>query len=75
MMMISLQNTTLHLQRRRPWLRAFTPSAVKGYEELVSARARLLVEELEKQQGEVDLDLWFTCFACVSSHMYTRVHS
>ena len=57
MMMISLQNTTLHLQRRRPWLRAFTPSAVKGYEELVSARARLLVEGLEKQQGEVDMDL------------------
>ena len=74
-MIISLQDTALHLQRRRPWLHALTPSAVRGYGELVSAHARLLVEELTKQQGEVDLDLWFKCFSCVSSYIYACTHS
>ena len=75
MMMISLQDTALHLQRRRPWLRAFTPTAVKGLEELVEVRVRQLVEELEKQRGTVDLDLWFKCFSCVCSHLYICVHT
>ena len=66
LMMIALQDTNLHLQRRRPWLRAFTPGALKGYEELLSRRIRQLVGELEKQRGSVDLNEWFKCFSYVT---------
>ena len=63
LMMIALQDTALHLQRRRPWARAFTSAAVRGYEELVSKRVKQLIGELEKQKGRVDLNEWFKCFA------------
>ena len=64
-MMIALQNTPEHLERRKPWQRAVTPSAVKGYEPVIVARIHQLIRALEEQQGEVRLDSWIKCLTYV----------
>ena len=65
-MLIALQDTETHLQRRRPWQRAFTPAAIKEYEAQLSKRTSQLVARLEAQRGEVRLDQWFDYFTCVA---------
>ena len=64
--MIGLQDTEMHLHRRRPWARAFTPTAVKEYGALVAKRTRQLVSRLEQQEGTVQLDKWIDYFTCVA---------
>ena len=64
--MIGLQDTEVHLQRRRPWARAFTSSAVKEYAVLVAKRTRQLVSRLEQQQGVIQLDKWLDYFTSVA---------
>ena len=63
--LIGVQDVNEHLRRRRPWNRAFSAAAVKGYEETIARRARQLVDALERQQeeGEVVLGKWFNFFA------------
>lgn len=55
-------DTEEHLERRKPWARAFTPAALKEYQPMVAARARQLVEALGKQAGEVDIAKWVNYF-------------
>ncbi|TBU38266.1 high nitrogen upregulated cytochrome P450 monooxygenase 2 [Dichomitus squalens] len=63
--LIGVQNVDEHLRRRRPWNRAFSATAVKGYEETIARRGRQLVDALERQKGvgEVVLGKWFNFFA------------
>ena len=79
-MLISIQDTALHLHHRRPWARAFTSTAVKEYSALVAKRTLQLVSCLEQQQGVIHLDKWIDYFTSVPSsparishpsHMYT----
>ena len=63
--MIALQDTDLHLSRRRPWARAFTPSVIKEYSVLIEKRTRQLISRLEEQQGVVRLDEWIDAFTSV----------
>ena len=63
--LVSLVDIREHARRRRPWNRAFSAAAVRGYEETIAKRARQLVDALERQQGEreVVLGKWFNFFA------------
>ena len=64
--MVALMHTDVHLQRRRSWTRGMSPAALKGYEEIVARRARLLVKRLEDQGGRaVVLGEWMNFFSCV----------
>lgn len=60
--MIALQDTELHIQRRRAWNRGLGPAALKGYEDQVAKRASQLVSKIEEHKGEVLLDHWFGYF-------------
>ncbi len=63
---IGIQDPAEHLRRRRPWNRAFTVPALRGYEETIARRARQLVDALERHNGgqeEVILGKWFNDFA------------
>ncbi|KAF9269330.1 high nitrogen upregulated cytochrome P450 monooxygenase 2 [Marasmius fiardii PR-910] len=63
---IAIRNTTKHLQRRRPWSKAFTTGRVKAYEPIMRNRLLQLLEILDdnanKQKG-VDLSKWISCFS------------
>ncbi|KAI8972886.1 high nitrogen upregulated cytochrome P450 monooxygenase 2 [Trametes punicea] len=53
-----------HQERRKPWQRGFSGSALKVYEPMVAERAHQLLQSLEqRQQGEVDLSEWFDFFS------------
>nr|VWO97610.1 Exopolygalacturonase (ExoPG) (EC (Galacturan 1,4-alpha-galacturonidase) (Poly(1,4-alpha-D-galacturonide)galacturonohydrolase) [Ganoderma boninense] len=60
--MIALQDTELHIQRRRAWNRGLSPAALKGYEDQIARRAGQLVAKIEEHKGEVLLDHWFGYF-------------
>ncbi|KAM5536736.1 hypothetical protein V8D89_009575 [Ganoderma adspersum] len=60
--MIALQDTELHIQRRRAWNRGLSPAALKGYEDQIAKRASQLVNKIEEHKGEVLLDHWFGYF-------------
>ncbi|RDX50601.1 high nitrogen upregulated cytochrome P450 monooxygenase 2 [Lentinus brumalis] len=61
---IGIQDPAEHLRRRRPWNRAFTVPALRGYEETIARRARQLVDALERHNGgQVILGKWFNYFA------------
>ncbi|TFK81541.1 cytochrome P450 [Polyporus arcularius HHB13444] len=53
--MAGIQDTQLHMARRRPWARGLAPSALKEYEGLVGKRTQQLVRLLEKRGGAVVL--------------------
>lgn len=61
--MIGIQDTDLHLRRRRAWNRGLGPNAIREYEEIVVARAKQLVKRLEQQEGEVILGDWINMFS------------
>lgn len=54
-----------HAHRRRSWNRAFSTTALKGYEEIMETRVSQLVRELSTQQshGPVDLAMWMSSFS------------
>ena len=61
-----------HAKRRRPWNRAFSISAIKGYEPLIRRRLLQLVEGLAKEAAETESDAksvsileWMKLYACV----------
>ncbi|PPQ69697.1 hypothetical protein CVT26_001656 [Gymnopilus dilepis] len=61
--LIAIRDKTEHTRRRRPWTRAFSTLALKGYEELVIKRVNQLVETLAAQPNPVDLTKWISYFA------------
>ncbi|KAI0067779.1 cytochrome P450 [Artomyces pyxidatus] len=71
--LIGMRHTGEHARRRRPWNRAFTGSALKDYEDIVTKRSRQLAERLDgliHSQGELpgsgavlDLGAWLSYFA------------
>jgi cytochrome P450 len=70
--MISIRDKTEHTRRRRTWTRAFSTSALKGYEPMVMTRVNQLVEHLSNQVGSVDLSQWLSYFAQVISDYMPR---
>lgn len=60
--LIALRSKQEHTRRRRPWTRAFSSAALKGYEELINNRCTQLVEVLGNQVGAVDMAKWVSFF-------------
>ncbi|KAG6872248.1 hypothetical protein C0995_011597 [Termitomyces sp. Mi166 len=60
--MIALRDKTEHTRRRRPWTRAFSTAALKGYEEIITNRCVQLVEAVGRQTGAVDMAQWISFF-------------
>ncbi|KAF9048451.1 cytochrome P450 [Panaeolus papilionaceus] len=62
--LIALTDKKEHSRRRRPWTRAFSTLALKGYEEIVIKRCLQLVEQLSIQKTQpLDLGTWFSYFS------------
>lgn len=61
--MISLRDNTEHARRRRPWTRAFSTAALKGYESLITTRTNQLIEMLNNNVGTVDLSQLMSYFS------------
>ncbi|GLB40144.1 putative cytochrome p450 [Lyophyllum shimeji] len=61
--LIALRDKTEHTRRRRPWTRAFSTGALKGYEVMITSRCTQLVETLGNQAGSVDMTKWISYFA------------
>ncbi|KAG5640790.1 hypothetical protein DXG03_007187 [Asterophora parasitica] len=62
--LLALRDKTEHTRRRRPWTRAFSTAALKGYEHFITIRSVQLVEALENQpNGEVDFAQWLSFFS------------
>ncbi|KAI0746189.1 cytochrome P450 [Earliella scabrosa] len=61
--LVALQDIDYHLQRRRPWARAFTPNALKDFEERIASHAKQLILRLEEEKGVVKLNEWIEQFA------------
>ncbi len=63
--MVGIQDTGLHLARRRPWARGLALSAIKGYEGMIGKRTNQLVHLLENRNGTaVVLGEMFDYFRC-----------
>ena len=62
MPLVGIMDTEEHLQRRKPWARAFNGAAIREYEPLVAKRTHQLVRALEDQKGEVDIGHWVNYF-------------
>ncbi|TFK79340.1 high nitrogen upregulated cytochrome P450 monooxygenase 2, partial [Polyporus arcularius HHB13444] len=63
--MVGIMDVDEHLHRRRAWNRGLGPAALKEYEHLVVGRARLLVERLGEQVGDVNIGNWINYFRFV----------
>ena len=63
--MIALRDPREHTRRRRPWNRAFSTTALKGYEIIISQRSSQLVVGLADQSGTLDLSKWLGYFSWV----------
>ncbi|RPD53820.1 high nitrogen upregulated cytochrome P450 monooxygenase 2 [Lentinus tigrinus ALCF2SS1-6] len=64
--LIGIQDPAKHSRRRRPWNRAFSAPALRGYEKTIARRAQQLLEALERcteAQEKVVLGKWFNYFA------------
>ncbi|KAF9223441.1 cytochrome P450 [Gyrodon lividus] len=48
--LISVRDPAEHARRRKPWTRAFSSAALKGYEEILGKRVHEFVTALEKQE-------------------------
>ncbi|CAA7267082.1 unnamed protein product [Cyclocybe aegerita] len=61
--LIAIRDKQEHNRRRRPWTRAFSTPALKGYEIMVSKRSFQLMDALGAQKGIVNLTQWVSFFA------------
>lgn len=52
-----------HAHRRRLWNRGMSNDSLKEYEDIISKRARQLVDRLESIKGSIDLAEWLAYFA------------
>ena len=59
-----------HAVKRKPWNRAFSTPALKGYEDIISRRAEQLVR-LIASHSTIDLGVCLSWFTYVSSAMYS----
>ena len=64
--MTALQDTEEHVRRRRPWLRAMSPTALRDYHDLPGSRMGQMISCLENQKGAIELNTWFDYFTFVS---------
>ncbi|OJA16411.1 hypothetical protein AZE42_05499 [Rhizopogon vesiculosus] len=53
--LISVRDAAEHSRRRKPWNRAFSSAALKGYEEILGKRVQQFVAMLEQRTEPVDL--------------------
>ncbi|KAI9068086.1 high nitrogen upregulated cytochrome P450 monooxygenase 2 [Trametes sanguinea] len=60
---VVLMDPAVHAERRKPWIRAFSPAALKEYEPMIAHRVNQLVHVLAKQPGEVIMGKFFNYFA------------
>ncbi|KAG6816460.1 hypothetical protein H0H87_005943 [Tephrocybe sp. NHM501043] len=65
--MIALRDKTEHTRRRRPWTRAFSTAALKGYEEIITSRCLQLVDTVGQKTGAVDMAQWISFFTYVDA--------
>jgi len=63
--LVTIVDKTEHARRRRSWTRAFSTTALKGYEGLVKERSLQLVDSLASKnlKETQDLTQWFAYFA------------
>ncbi|KAF9054569.1 cytochrome P450 [Panaeolus papilionaceus] len=62
--LIAIKDKKEHGRRRRPWNRAFSPIALKGYEDIVTRRVVQLCDELANRVGQsIDLSTGFSYFS------------
>ncbi|RPD52782.1 cytochrome P450 [Lentinus tigrinus ALCF2SS1-7] len=61
--MVGIQDTQVHLARRRSWARGLNPSALKEYEPLIGKRAKQLVRLFETHDGVIVLGQIFNYFS------------
>lgn len=76
--LISVRDAAEHARRRKPWTRAFSTTALKGYEEILGRRVQQFVTMLEQQTGPFDLAqsisyftyvFRFLCFSAPNSNV------
>ncbi|KAJ7865617.1 cytochrome P450 [Mycena olivaceomarginata] len=61
---IGVRDLKLHAEARKPWNKAFNPTAVKGYEPILIRRVTQLVESLRAQETRsVNLSKWLSFFS------------
>ncbi|EKM54289.1 uncharacterized protein PHACADRAFT_196722 [Phanerochaete carnosa HHB-10118-sp] len=58
-----VRDFSVHGLRRKPWVRAMSSTALKGYEPILHTKTLELMEELSKRQGEkIDISHWLNLF-------------
>ncbi|OBZ68976.1 hypothetical protein A0H81_11349 [Grifola frondosa] len=60
--LVGIPDQREHARRRKPWIRAFSPAALKGYEEITVKRIAQLVNALASKSDDPDLGKWFGYF-------------
>ncbi|CDO71117.1 hypothetical protein BN946_scf184844.g121 [Trametes cinnabarina] len=60
---VAIMDPVVHSERRKPWLRALSATAIKAYEPMVANRANQLMQVLREQRGEVPIGKFFNYFA------------
>jgi len=63
---ISVRDPAEHARRRRPWHRAFSVAALKGYDEILAKRVQQFVTILEQQTQPINLAERISHFTCAS---------
>ncbi len=59
--MDGIRDQTLHTIRRKPWTRATSIAALKGYEEILKSTIHELLSAFTARQGEeIDISMWMT---------------
>ena len=63
-----VRDFSIHGARRKPWIKAMSMSALKGYEPIVHLKTGELLEELSKRQGEIiNISQWMNLYAYVKT--------
>ncbi|CDO71116.1 hypothetical protein BN946_scf184844.g120 [Trametes cinnabarina] len=60
---VAIMDSAVHAERRKPWARAFSATALKEYAPMIANRASQLIRVLEKQCGEIIIGDFFNYFA------------
>ncbi|KAI0649664.1 high nitrogen upregulated cytochrome P450 monooxygenase 2 [Trametes meyenii] len=63
MPIVGLIDTAAHLERRKPWARAFNGASLKEYVPMMATRAVQLVQTLQHEQGAIDIGKWVNFFS------------
>lgn len=59
----AIRDPVLHGQRRKPWNRGMSVSALREYESIVAKRAVQFINVMEQQKGTPNLAHWLACFS------------